>query len=58
MTIHVSLSRLLNQLDPRPDRRGLEFERICGWYLRSAPEYREKFRRVWLRPEVGSPAVG
>ncbi|MEK6251845.1 MAG: Helicase associated domain protein [Actinomycetota bacterium] len=46
-----ALNDLLQQLDPRPDIRGREFERICAWYLRSAPEYRRKFRRVWLWSE-------
>jgi predicted helicase len=44
----LSFSRLLTRLDPDPGRRGREFERICAWYLRSAPEYRRRFRRVWL----------
>jgi superfamily II DNA or RNA helicase len=44
----VSLDSLLSQLDPDPRRRGREFERICAWYLRNAPEYRGRFRKVWL----------
>jgi superfamily II DNA or RNA helicase len=43
-----SLTDLLNQLDPREDVRGRQFERLCAWYLRNAPEYRSKIRRVWL----------
>ena len=39
---------LLSRLDPRPGVRGRQFERICAWYLRSAPEYRRRFRKVWL----------
>jgi superfamily II DNA or RNA helicase len=42
------LTDLLSQLDPRPDIRGRQFERICAWYLGSAPEYRRRFRKVWL----------
>jgi superfamily II DNA or RNA helicase len=42
---------LLSRLDPRPDVRGRQFERICAWYLRSAPEYRRRFRKVWLWAE-------
>lgn len=42
---------LLDQFDSRPDVRGRQFERLCGWYLRSAPEYRERIRRVWLWSE-------
>jgi len=47
----VALRDLLQQLDPRPEIRGREFERICAWFLRSASEYRRKFRRVWLWSE-------
>ena len=44
----MSLADLLSQLDSRPDVRGRQFERLCGWYLRNAPEYRDKIRNVWL----------
>lgn len=47
----MPLADLLQQLDPRPDIRGRQVERICKWYLQSAPEYRSKFRRVWLWSE-------
>ncbi len=57
----VPLADLLQQLDPRPDIRGRQFERICKWYLRSAPEYRRKFRKVWLWsewPDAWAPDAG
>ena len=44
----MHFSDLLAQLDPRPDVRGRQFERLCRWYLNSAPEYRGRFRHVWL----------
>ena len=44
----MPLADLLSQLDARPGVRGRQFERICAWYLRSAPEYRERIRKVWL----------
>ena len=44
----MPLYDLLNQLDARPGVRGRQFERICAWYLRNAPEYRERIRKVWL----------
>jgi superfamily II DNA or RNA helicase len=47
----MSFAELLSRLDPRPDVRGRQFERICAWYLRSAPEYRERIQRVWLWAE-------
>lgn len=44
----MTLDQLLAQLDPDPSKRGQEFERLCAWYLRNAPEYRRKFRQLWL----------
>jgi predicted helicase len=44
----MELSDLLRQFDPRSDVRGRQFELLCRWYLRSAPEYRRRFREVWL----------
>jgi predicted helicase len=47
----MPLDELLTCLDPRPGVRGRQFERICAWYLRSAPRYRDRFRQVWLWDE-------
>ena len=47
----MSLTDLLSQLDPLPSVRGRQFERLCAWYLRNAPEYHDKIRRVWLWSE-------
>jgi predicted helicase len=44
----MPLADLLSQLDPRPGVRGQQFERLCAWYLRNAPEYRERICKVWL----------
>jgi predicted helicase len=44
----MELSDLLRQFDPRSDVRGRQFELLCRWYLRNAPEYRRRFREVWL----------
>jgi predicted helicase len=57
----VPLADLLRQLDPRPDIRGRQFERICKWFLQNAPEYRRRFRRVWLWsewPDAWAPDAG
>jgi superfamily II DNA or RNA helicase len=57
----VSFEALLDQLDPRPNRRGEEFERICKWFLENAPEYSGQLRRVWLWdewPERWGPDAG
>jgi superfamily II DNA or RNA helicase len=45
------LTGLLSQLDSRLSVRGRQFERLCGWYLQNAPEYRGRIRRVWLWSE-------
>jgi superfamily II DNA or RNA helicase len=47
----MEFSNLLQQLDPRPDIRGRQFELLCRWYLRSAPEYKRRFTDVWLWAE-------
>ncbi len=44
----LTFSDLLRALDPRPDVRFREFERICRWLLLNAPEYRARIRSVWL----------
>jgi predicted helicase len=55
----VSLDTLLSRLDPA--QRGPQFERLCRWYLTNAPEYRGRFRRVWLWhewPDAWGPDAG
>jgi predicted helicase len=55
----VSFESLLSQLDP--DKRGPQFERLCRWYLTNAPEYRGRFKRVWLWqdwPDAWGPDAG
>ena len=55
----MSFDALLSQLDPA--ERGPQFERLCRWYLTNAPEYRERFKRVWLWqewPDAWGPDAG
>ena len=47
----MALDDLWTRLDARPGVRGRQLERICAWYLHSAPEYRRRFRKVWLWDE-------
>jgi superfamily II DNA or RNA helicase len=47
----MSFEELLGKLSDRADLRGREFERICKWILRNAPEYRAQVRRAWLWDE-------
>ena len=43
------LRSLLDELHALTDAgKGRAFERLCRWYLESAPEYRPLIRRVWL----------
>src|SRR5262249_28210273 len=44
----ITFEGLLGRLSRRPEVRGKEFERICKWFLRTAPEYRTQVRKVWL----------
>lgn len=46
------LDRLLDELHELSDaEKGHAFERVCRWYLESAPEYRAVIKRVWLWSE-------
>jgi superfamily II DNA or RNA helicase len=47
----MGFEALLGRLSQRAEIRGREFERICKWFLRSAPEYRGQLRNVWLWDE-------
>lgn len=42
---------LLDQLDPDPRRRGLQFEHVCKWFLTNDPTYKAVLQRVWLWDE-------
>jgi superfamily II DNA or RNA helicase len=48
-----ALGDLLSRLDPDPNRRGKQFERICQWFLTQNPVYAALLRpdRVWLWDE-------
>ncbi|TET95271.1 MAG: DEAD/DEAH box helicase, partial [Dehalococcoidia bacterium] len=44
----MTFADLIQQLASEPALRGLQFERLCQWYLQNAPEYRYRLRKVWL----------
>jgi superfamily II DNA or RNA helicase len=48
-----TLGDLLGRLDPDPNRRGKQFERICQWFLTHNPVHAALLRpdRVWLWDE-------
>ncbi len=57
----MAFADLIQQLDARPGVRGRQFESLCRWYLRNAPEYRRRFKEVWLWkdwPEAWAPDAG
>lgn len=45
------IARLLSSLSRDANRRGLEFEELCRWYLLSDPVYRSQLSGVWLWKE-------
>ena len=47
----ATLTDLLANLDPSPQVRGRQFERICQWYLRHHPQYEAQLEDVWLWDE-------
>jgi predicted helicase len=38
----------LRERHPDPQKRGLEFERVCKWYLETDPTYVTKLEEVWF----------
>ena len=42
------LDDLITKLDSDNRIRGIQFERICEWYLQNDPEYRMQLKKVWL----------
>jgi hypothetical protein len=53
-----ALGDLLDRLDPDPNRRGKQFERICQWFLTHNPVHAALLRhdRVW--PWMRGPISG
>ncbi len=43
-----SFAALYSSLDPRPDERGKQFERIVKWFLKSDPAWATQVDEVWL----------
>ena len=43
-----SLDGLIAKLNPNNHIRGLQFEKVCEWYLQNDPEYRMQLKKVWL----------
>ncbi len=46
-----SFARFVSRMDSDPRVRGKQWEHVCRWYVENAPEYRGRFRRVWLWAE-------
>jgi len=47
----TTFNDLLANLDPSPQVRGRQYERLCRWYLRHDPLYRAQVAEVWLWDE-------
>ena len=47
----ASFPELFDSLDPLPNTRGNQFERIVKWWLLHDPVYRSQIKRVWLWDE-------
>jgi superfamily II DNA or RNA helicase len=47
----MTLTDVIQSLGAAPLVRGRQFERLCRWYLKNAPEYRYRLRNVWLWKE-------
>ena len=43
-----SFSTLYSSLDPRPDARGKQFERVVKWFLKNDPAWATQVDEVWL----------
>lgn len=44
----MRFSELSAQFHVDPHVRGRQFEVLCQWYLKNAPEYRNKLKQIWL----------
>ena len=42
---------LVKSLPSDPNQKGLEFEKICKWYLLNSPFYKKQIKNVWLWSE-------
>ena len=47
----ASFPELLDRLNPDPNIRGRQFERITRWWLLHDPLYRSQLKQVWLWDE-------
>ncbi len=43
-----SFAALYSSLDPRPDERGKQFERVVKWFLKNDPAWATQVDEVWL----------
>jgi superfamily II DNA or RNA helicase len=47
----ATFNDLLSQLDPDDRLKGMQFERICKWFLSNDPLFAARLRHVWLWKE-------
>ena len=44
----ITFQDLVKSLPGDPNQKGLEFEKICKWYLLNSPFYKKQIKNVWL----------
>jgi superfamily II DNA or RNA helicase len=44
----TTFENIVNNLPSDPNKKGLEFEKICKWYLLNSPFYKKQIKNVWL----------
>ena len=47
----ITFQDLVKSLPSDPNQKGLEFEKICKWYLLNSPFYKKQIKNVWLWSE-------
>ena len=47
----ITFQDLVKSLPGDPNQKGLEFEKICKWYLLNSPFYKKQIKNVWLWSE-------
>ncbi len=47
----TTFENFIKNLPSDPNKKGLEFEKICKWYLLNSPFYKKQVKNVWLWSE-------
>ena len=44
----ATFAEFLDTFDTDPHVRGLQFEKVCAWFLKTDPRYASQLEKVWL----------